>query len=92
MLVRLTRVCPHGVGYLLKEVFVNPEHVVMLDEDIRYRKLNEDRRLAEGLSLNHRFTRLLLNQQNSESEIVVIGDPRMVDSKLKSSKKTLLKG
>jgi hypothetical protein len=80
------------MGYFLKEVFINPEHVVMLDEDTRYRKLNEDNQLAEGLSLNHRFTRLLLNQQNSESEIVVIGDPRMVDSKLKSSTKTLLKG
>jgi hypothetical protein len=34
MLIRLTEVCEEiGLRYSLREVFVNPEHVVMIRED-----------------------------------------------------------
>ena len=46
MLVKLTEVCGTGAvtsgrKYSLREVFVNPEHVVMVREEHQIRSLNE---------------------------------------------------
>ena len=45
MLIRLTEVYGNGVipskpAYTLREVFVNPEHVVMIREEIKMQRLN----------------------------------------------------
>ena len=54
MLVRLTEVCKNNAlttkqeDYSLREVFVNPEHVVMIREDARLQELNTRLPLTEG--------------------------------------------
>ena len=53
-LVKLTEVC-HNTAlttqqeYSLREVFVNPEHVVMIREESRMKQLNEQGKLAKDL-------------------------------------------
>ncbi len=52
-LVKLTEVCHNSTlttkqDYTLREVFVNPEHVVMIREEARMRSLNEQGALVEG--------------------------------------------
>ena len=54
MLVKLTEVCQNGAvttqqDYTLREVFINPEHVIMIREEARMRKLNEQGLLPVGL-------------------------------------------
>ena len=97
MLVRLTEVCVNGAvttpnSYILREVFVNPEHVVMIREERRIQDLNERGMLSEGLDVSHRFSKLTINRGQSGTEIVVIGAPDTVETKLQNSAKQLLRG
>ena len=100
MLVKLTEVCGGNPTFIalrdqftLKEVFVNPEHVVMVREEARMRQLNEQGLLPEGLDTNHRFSKLTINRDHTGTEIVVVGAPEIVEATLNLNKeKHLLKG
>tara|TARA_R110002020_G_scaffold467016_2_gene690149 strand:- start:1823 stop:2116 length:294 start_codon:yes stop_codon:yes gene_type:complete len=95
-LVKLTEVCQNGAlttqqNYSLREVFVNPEHVVMIREESRMQRLNEQGLLPEGLKSEHQFTKLTINRGHTGTEIVVVGSPTVVESSL-SITKQLLRG
>jgi len=99
MLVKLTEVCGGNPTFIairdqftLKEVFVNPEHVVMVREETRMRQLNEQGLLPEGLDINHRFSKLTINRGHNGTDIVVVGAPELVEEQLKTSNRQLLKG
>ena len=97
MLVRLTEVCVNGAvtmpnNYILREVFINPEHVIMIREEKRLQELNERGMLSEGLDTNHRFSKLIINRGQTGTEIVVIGAPDLVETKLQKNSKQLLRG
>ena len=97
MLVRLTEVCANGAvttpnNYVLREVFINPEHVVMIREERRIKELNERGLLSEGLDTEHRFSKLTINRGQTGTEIVVIGAPDLVETKLQKTTKQLLRG
>ena len=97
MLVRLTEVCMNGAvtlpnNYILREVFVNPEHVIMIREEKRIQELNEQGLLNDGLDTTHRFSKLTINRGHTGTEIVVIGAPDTVETKLQQNSKQLLRG
>ena len=95
MLVRLTEVCQNNMltskknNYTLREVFVNPEHVVMIREEARMQDLKEQGRLPEDLNNNHRFTKLTINRGQTGTEIVVVGAPDMIEQSLNQNKKLI---
>lgn len=95
MLVRLTEICQNNMltskkdNYTLREVFVNPEHVVMIREEARMQDLNEQGRLPEDLNNNHRFTKLTINRGQTGTEIVVVGAPDMIERSLNQNKKLI---
>ena len=96
MLVRLTEVCGTGAvttgrRYSCREVFVNPEHVVMVREEHQMRSLNEQGVLTEGLDKEHRFSKITIDKGTTGTEIVVIGDPNTVENAL-NSRSYVLKG
>jgi hypothetical protein len=96
MLIKLTEVCHNSAlttqqDYTLREVFVNPEHVVMIREEARMRRLNEEGALPAGLNREHRFTKLTINRGHTGTEIVVVGSPEVVENSL-NTKQQLLKG
>ena len=95
-LVKLTEVIHNRTlttqqEYSLREVFVNPEHVVMIREDSNIQNLNEQGRLLEGLEPGHKFTKLTINRGHTGTEIIVVGCPHVVENTL-NQKKGLLKG
>lgn len=95
MLIKLTEVHQNSTlttksEYTLREVFVNPEHVVMIREEARMQQLNEQGKLPENLSDSHRFTKLTINRGHTGTEIVVVGAPDIVEKSL--NKQQLLKG
>jgi len=95
-LVRLTEVCHNATlttkqEYTLKEVYVNPEHVIMIREEQRIQKLNEQGRLNENLDPSHRFTKLTINRGHTGTDIIVVGAPQAIEKTLNENKK-LLKG
>lgn len=88
MLVRLTEVCGTGAvttgrKYSLREVFVNPEHVVMVREEHQMKNLNELGMLTEGLDKDHRFSKITIDKGSTGTDIVVIGDPTTIETTLK---------
>ena len=96
MLVRLTEVHHNGTlttqkEYTLREVFVNPEHVVMIREEVRMKNLNESGMLPKNLDPSHRFTKLTINRGHTGTEIIVVGAPDTVERTLNETK-TLLRG
>tara|TARA_Y100000592_G_scaffold91115_1_gene150667 strand:- start:2762 stop:3109 length:348 start_codon:yes stop_codon:yes gene_type:complete len=95
-LVKLTEVCHNNTltshqDYTLREVYVNPEHVVMIREEARMQKLNEQGALPIGLKESHQFTKLTINRGHTGTEIVVVGAPSFIETTLNSNKK-LIKG
>ena len=94
MLVKLTEVCNNGAVttnkiYSLREIFVNPEHVVMIREEKRMRELNELGKVASGLDNAHKFSKLTINRGQTGTEIVVVGAPHVVENTLKNGKQLL---
>ena len=95
MLVKLTEVCKNNTlttrqnDYTLREVFINPEHVVMIREEARLQKINETLPLTEGLNTNHRFTKLTINRGHTGTEIVVVGAPDIVERSLNTNRQLL---
>ena len=90
-LVKLTEVCQNNAlttksDYTLREVFVNPEHVVMIREEERIQRLNEQGLLTEGLSPDLQFTKLTINRGHTGTEIVVVGSPSRVEQNLNTTK------
>tara|TARA_B100000131_G_scaffold149708_1_gene145286 strand:- start:448 stop:741 length:294 start_codon:yes stop_codon:yes gene_type:complete len=97
MLVKLTEVCNNGAVttnkmYSLREIFVNPEHVIMIREEKRMKELNENGKVASGLDTAHRFSKLTINRGQTGTEIVVVGAPATIESVLKKNSKQLLRG
>ena len=96
MLVKLTEVCSNGAvttnkSYSLREIFINPEHVVMVREERQMRALNEAGSAVKGLNEAHQFSKLTINRGQTGTEIVVVGAPDVIETALKNNKK-LLKG
>jgi len=94
MLVKLTEVCNNGAVttnkmYSLREIFVNPEHVVMIREEKRMRELNEHGKVAAGLDAAHQFSKVTINRGQTGTEIVVVGSPETIESTLKTSAQLL---
>ena len=93
-LVKLTEVCHNNAlttqqDYTLREVFVNPEHVVMIREEARMRTLNEQGFLPSELNVSHRFTKLTINRGHTGTEIVVVGAPDVLENSLNNTKQLL---
>ena len=80
--------------YELRQLYVNRDFVVSLREDnsTSVSLLNES--LTEKLETGHKFTKLRLSGQGSmSSDIVVVGSPDTIESKLSSAtNKDLLRG
>ena len=75
--------------YKLREVYINPEHVVMLREDAHTSRLLQEKRLPKDLDDRQRFTRLTMQRGSSGTEEVVVGSPDVVRDTLFQNKQLL---
>jgi hypothetical protein len=81
-----------GKDYKLREVYINPNHVVMLREDAHTTRLLQEKRLPENLDSQQSFTRLMMQRGSSGTEVVVVGTPDVIREKLFKASAELLKG
>lgn len=90
MLIKLTEVCTNSAvtsaqNFTLREVFINPEHIIMIREDAHTKTLNantQEYRDVEGIE---GFSKLTINRGHSGTEIVVVGTPELVKKQLNLS-------
>ena len=79
--------------YGLREVFVNPTHVVCIrPEDKLKNKMLTEEVYPEGLLEDQGFTRIYLNRGQVGLDMVVVGSADTVEAKLFESQKKLLRG
>ena len=79
--------------FLLREVFINPEQVVYIREEQNYKTLLKEGLLPDELANFQEFSRICMNQgQAHGSDIIVVGEPRAIEQKLREKQKQLLKG
>ena len=88
-MIRLVEVVKQLEQYVLREVFINPTHVVSLREDDPMKNLLSEGRLPAGLNEHQSFTRLVLDKGTVGLELIVVGPPALIESKLKGSKMVL---
>jgi hypothetical protein len=99
-MIKLVEVCKKHFsleeGFYLREIVVNPEHVVFLREDNdtkeefgRIKNRSEER--TKGLHVESSFTKIVINKGSMGVEMTVMGTVSEVHGKVNNSRK-LLKG
>ena len=79
--------------YILKQIYINPQHVVCLREDEVYNRLLLEGRLMENMDKNQSFTKIYLNRGQAGIDLTVVGSPSSIQEKLGlTSEKQLLRG
>ena len=95
-MVKLTEIFQESMSTKIgvREVYINPNHVVMVREDMNFgRYLLEGKLNDLGVNQAMRFTRISVrNSGTGNYEIVVFGDTETVYEKIRSTQKSLLKG
>ena len=82
----------HKDQYNMREIFINPVHVVYLREDTSMRSRLDEGKLPESLDARQSFTKIKVHNGTTGTEFVVVGTPSMVESKLRGDKKEVLHG
>ena len=96
MIIKLVEVTSDKGGtylnqkYKLKEIFVNPKHIVALREDNDMSVNMSEGTLPEGINPLMGFTRLYLDRGQHGLDVTVVGNPDTVREKLNLSNKQLL--
>ena len=100
MLVTLTEVCEVGNrsirnyerAFTLRQVAVNPDHVIYVREDNSTKKLLKEGGLPEGLDERTRFSRVTINRGHTGSDLIIVGAPEQILEDLGAGNKQLLRG
>jgi len=98
MIVRLvevfenTKFTQDAKRYSVREIFVNPDHVVCLRSEPNYGRLLEEGAMPDGLDHRQEFTRVHMSRGQLGLDIIVVGSPAMIESKLGTQEKELLRG
>ena len=75
--------------YTLREIYINPEHIISLREEPTYKQKLLEGKLPNDLDSRQEFTRVALNRGHSGLEVVVVGTPAGIRSQLKEEKEIL---
>lgn len=82
--------------YSVREIYVSPEHVIMVREDpSTYRTLTEAKDILPDLERSVGFSKVTINRGTSGQEIIVVGTVSSIYEKIQGAKfktKQLLRG
>ena len=79
-------------SYSLREIYINPQHVICLRSEDGLESMLKEGRLIDGLDKRQRLTRVSVSNNSYEEDIVVIGSIDEVYRKLNTEAKNLLRG
>ena len=93
---KLTEVYCTGNGshkkYSLRNIYINPLHVVCLREDVTLGRLLSEGRLIDGLDSRQSFTQVTLSRANIQENVVVVGSLDEINRKLNIDNREILRG
>jgi hypothetical protein len=79
-------------SYQLKDVLINPEHIVCAREDEEFGKYVLESDSLKELDKRTKFTRVSLNRGNMGYEIVIVSPLEKLEKDIEKKNKLLLKG
>ncbi len=82
----------NGSKYSLREVTVNPSHVVCLREDSVMSQRLDEGRLPSEMDARQRFTKVYLDRGQSGLDLTVVGSLQQVQERLGIQQRELLRG
>jgi hypothetical protein len=91
-MIRLIEVHKVLNDHRLREVYINPKHVVAMRQDDRMMNLLSEGSLPDGIDQSQTFTKLYIDRGNTGIDITVIGDLGSIKEKLGLDARSLLKG
>ena len=78
--------------YTLREIYINPKHVVAIRPDSRMSTMLQEGLLPEDLDRRQGFTKIFMDRGQTGIDITVVGEAAIVGKKLGLYEKELLKG
>lgn len=78
--------------FRLREIYVNPKHVVAMRQDDRMSGLLSEGKLPDGINEAQSFTKLYVDRGNTGIDITVIGELAHIKDKLGIDNRSLLRG
>ena len=92
-MVKLTQIKKDSFNmYRITSIYVNPKHIVFMSEESTFRQELIEGKIDLGLDKNITFTKIKINESANFSEIIVVGTPEMIESKISTTTKKLLRG
>jgi len=83
----------HGTSkFSLREIYVNPEHIVAARPDLQTNRLMAEGLLPPNLDPQQMFTKLYIDRGQIGLDVIVVGDAASISEKLGLNSKILLKG
>ncbi len=79
-------------SYSLREIYINPQHVICLRAETGLENMLQEGRLVDGLDKRQKFTRISVSNNAHEEEILVIGSIDEIYKKLNTDTRDLLRG
>ena len=79
-------------SYSLREIYINPQHVICLRAETALETMLQEGRLIDGLDKRQKFTRVSVSNNSYDEEILVIGSIDEVYKKLNTEARNLLRG
>jgi|TARA_R110000744_G_scaffold64419_2_gene132528 hypothetical protein len=87
-----TKFTQEAKRYAMREIFVNPDHVVCLRSEPSYGKLLREGVLPEGIDNRQEFTRVHMSRGQLGLDIIVVGSPSSIEGMFGPSEKKVLRG
>ena len=81
-----------GSSYSLREVTINPNHVVCLREDMRMNQRLHEGRLPEDVDQRQRFTRVYLDRGQTGIDLTVVGSLEQTQRTLGVDNREVIRG
>jgi len=91
-MTKLVEVYKQLNDYMLREVYVNPKHIVAMRQDDRMTTVLKEGKLPDQLDQRQDFTKLYVDRGNTGIDITVVGDLNTIKEKLGLDNRSLLKG
>ena len=91
-MTKLVEVYKQLNDYMLREVYVNPKHIVAMRQDDRMTSVLKEGKLPDQLDQRQDFTKLYVDRGNTGIDITVVGDLNTIKEKLGLDNRSLLKG
>lgn len=94
--VKLTEIYSMGNGsektFSVRQIYINSNHVVCMREEQALKNVLEEGRLIDGLDKRQNFTRITVNNNSMQQDILVIGAIDEIYNKFHTEAKNLLRG